>query len=109
MRNVELIVAAILIAFGVRSLVYWTRRGVDGTRMSHFVWFSLFVLGRVGCWWAIAGVFLISASIPYEGRALIDEWQNYRWYIMVPLAAGALQVVAAWFLAHSTDGADEPS
>ena len=108
LKTLEIALAVVLFALGVRSLVYWTRRGVDGTRTVHFVWFALFVLGRVGCWWSLAGILVLGATIPYEGRALVDEWSNYRWFLIVPLSAGALQMIAAWFLGHSSDEPTEP-
>ena len=106
MKTAELVIALILFALGARSLVHWVRAGIDVVRPSDAVWFALFVLGRVGCWWGVAGIFAISASISFEGRAFLDEWRTYSWYILVPLGAGALQLMAAWFLARDREPRD---
>ncbi len=108
MRFVELLIAGLLIFGGMRSLLVWTQqRRVDVHGASHHILFAMFVTGRVGLWLSLAGLFLISLSVPYEGRAFIDEMTAYRWYLMVPLVMGVLQVVAGYFLGRGTD-APEP-
>jgi hypothetical protein len=57
--------------------------------------YSLWVLSRAGLWFAVAGIFAISASIAVQGRAFLDQWSGYRWYILVPLALAAIQALTS--------------
>jgi hypothetical protein len=97
-RLVELAIAAAFSAAGLRSLWIWSRRRFEGTDMSDHVLYALFVTGRVGLWFAFAGFFLIYASIDLRGRPGLDEVEPYRWYLVVPLVLGAMQLLAGWFL-----------
>ncbi|MEX0991416.1 MAG: hypothetical protein WD004_03995 [Actinomycetota bacterium] len=110
MRVVELVVAGLLILGGIRSLVVWTRRRrVDVRGRAHLVLFALFVTARVGLWLSLAGLFLISASVPYAGRAFVDEMTAYRWYLLVPLVLGVLQIVTGYFLGRGSEAPPAPA
>ncbi len=110
MRIAELVVAGLLILGALRSLVVWTRRRrVDVRGTSRHVLFALFVTGRVGLWLSLAGVFLLSASIPYQGRAFVDEMNAFRWYLIVPIAMGAIQMVTGYFLGRGSDDGIGPA
>ena len=98
MRVVELVLAGLLALGGIRSLWVWSRRRFEGDDpMDHFL-YALFVTGRVGLWFAFAGLFAIYASSEARGRAAVDELSEYRWYFVVPLVLAALQLVAGYFL-----------
>ena len=101
MRVFEITATALLCAMGVRSFVYWLRRPLLSRSARDQALYALWVTGRVGLWFAVAGVFAISAVIPREGRAFLDEWQRFRWYFYVPLSLALVQLVAALILARS--------
>ena len=98
MRVVELIVAGLFILAGVRSLWAWSRRRFEGVDVVDHLLYALYLTGRIGLWFAIAGFFLISASIDAQGQPALDELAQYRWYIMVPLLLAAVQLVAGYVL-----------
>jgi hypothetical protein len=97
-RSVELAVAAAFAILGLRSLWVWSRRRFEGTDVSDHVLYALFVTGRVGLWFSFAGFFLIYASSDLRGRPWLDDMEPYRWYLVVPLVLGAMQLLAGWFL-----------
>lgn len=103
MRAFEIAVAALLALLGVRSLVVWARRPFASRALGDHVLYALWVLGRAGLWFAIAGVFAISASIHVQGRAFVDQWNDYRWYFMVPLGCAVIQAVSGYALGRSRD------
>jgi hypothetical protein len=103
LKTFELILAGLLLLGGVRSAVYWLRRRIEATRASHHVAFALFVTGRIGLWLSFAGFFALSASIPYEGRALVDAMNDYRWYAIVPMTMAGLQIIGGYFLGRGDD------
>ena len=106
MRVGETAIALVLILGGVRSLWYWGRRPFEGTDVVDHVLYALYLTGRIGLWFAVAGFFLIYASVDVQGRAALDELERYRWYLMVPLGLAAMQLAAGWFLGRrgSADG-----
>ena len=108
MKVFEIVVASILALFGVRSLVHWIRRPIESASVRDKLLFSLWILGRAGMWFAVAGIFAISASIQRQGRAFSDEWSNYRWYILVPLVLAALQAVTGYALGRSEGESPPP-
>jgi hypothetical protein len=109
-RLVELGVAAVFVAAGLRSLWKWTRRPLEGADVSDHALYALFVTGRVGLWFSVAGLFLIYASVDLRGRAWVDEVEPYRWYLVVPLVLAAMQLLAGWFLGRrSPTGGGEAS
>ena len=103
MRAVELALAAIPAALGVRSLVYWSRRPLESTVLSDHLLYALFLTGRIGFWFSLSGIFLISALVDVEGRAFVDEMQQFRWYAAIPLGLAALQLVAGVLLGRSSE------
>ena len=104
MRPVEAAIAVLFTLGGIRSLWYWLRRPFEGTDLTDHVLYALFVTGRVGLWFAFAGLFWIYATLEVQGRAALDELRQYSWYLMVPIALSALQLGAGWFLGRR--GAD---
>lgn len=106
MRIVELVIAALFILAGLRSLWAWSRRSFEGADVVDHLLYALYLTGRIGLWFSIAGVFLISASLDVEGRAFLDEVARYRWYVMVPLLLSVLQFAAGYTLGRRSP--DEP-
>jgi hypothetical protein len=100
-RAFEIILAVLLALLGVRSFVYWIRRPLASRSAKEQVLYSVWVTGRVGLWFALAGLFAISASIHREGRAFTDAFHRYRWYFYVPLALAIMQLVSAMLLGRS--------
>lgn len=104
MRPVEGAIAGLLLLGGVRSLWYWLRRPFEGIDLADHVLYALYVTARVGLWLALAGLFLLYATLEEQGRAALDELRRFAWLLVVPIALGALQLGAGWFL-----GRREPS
>ena len=104
MRVLEFVLASVLALMGLRSLVHWARRPLESGSLRDHVVFALWALSRAGLWFAVAGIFAISASIHYRGRAFLDAWSRYRWYIMVPLACAVVQAFTSYALGKSSDG-----
>jgi hypothetical protein len=99
----ELVLASLLGLLGLRSLVVWARRPFLSRSLKDHALYALWITGRVGLWFAIAGVFLISASIDERGKAFTDEWSRYSWYVAVPLGLAAVQLMAGYLLGRSAD------
>jgi hypothetical protein len=99
-RAVELVVAGLCFLGGLRSLWVWSRRSFEGTDVTDHLLYALFVTGRVGLWFAFAGLFAIYASSDAQGRAAFDELAELRWYFVVPLVLAAMQLGASYFLAR---------
>lgn len=104
---VDLVIAALFALVGLRSLWTWARRGFESADVADHLLYALYVTGRVGLWFAFAGFFLIYASIDATGRPGLDEVAAYRWYLAVPLALAALQLVAGWFLGRRAPEGDD--
>ncbi len=115
MRTFELVLAGVFAAFGVRSLVYWTRRPFETDDRTDRLLYALYLTGRIGLWFAFSGLFVLFATvgltdpvtgeqIPAEGRAFIDVANRYRWFILVFAVLAVLQLVAGWFLGRRTPG-----
>jgi hypothetical protein len=100
-RVFEITVAVVLGLLGVRSFVYWIRRPLASRSAKEQVLYSAWVTGRVGLWFAVAGIFAISAAIHREGRAFTEAFHQYRWYFYVPLVLAILQLVSAMLLSRS--------
>jgi hypothetical protein len=108
-RVAELVVAGIVGALGIRSLVYWARRPFVGTGVRGHALFALHVTARVVSWFALATLFVLYATVATtdpvsgervaaEGRAFIDAAKEYAWFYVVFLALAAVQFVTAYFL-----------
>jgi hypothetical protein len=97
-RIVELSIAVIFVIAGLRSLWKWSRLRFESTDVTDHALYATFVTGRVGLWFAFAGFFLIYASVDVRGKPAVDELQQYRWYLIVPLVLAAMQFAGGWFL-----------
>src|SRR5204863_2012462 len=101
MRTFEYVVAGVFFLLGLRCLVHWIRRPFESTHLSDQVLYGLWILSRVGLWFAVGGIFAISASISVQWRAFLDEWSAYRWYVLVPIGCAALQAITAYALGRA--------
>jgi hypothetical protein len=100
---VETALAVLFVALGVRSVVYWSRRPVEARDRRDHALFAVFVTGRAGVWFAIAGLFALYAGIPTRGRAFIDDAREYDWLLVVFLVLAALQTLAGFLLSRRAD------
>jgi hypothetical protein len=118
MRIAELILAAVLGLLGLRSLLYWVRRPFDSRDPVDHALFAGFVLGRVGTWWAFAGLFVISATLKdpngtgayLQGRAFTDTFRDeFSWYFLVLIAFPVVQFLSGFFLGRRRPNPEPPS
>jgi hypothetical protein len=124
-RRLEFVIALVFAAGGIRSVIYHARRPFDSTDIRDQLLYALYLTGRVGMWFAFAGLFLIFAfagttdpvtgiRAPSTGQVYVDDVSRYRAYVIVFAVLGAMQLLAGWFLGHRGGGApptdgDEPS
>jgi hypothetical protein len=106
MRVAEWVAAAAFALLGVRSLVHWLTRPLETPDRRDRLLFSLFVMSRVGLWFAVAGLFALYASIDTRGRAFVDEAGDLRWYVVVVAVPAAGQFVTGFLLGRPRPGAD---
>jgi hypothetical protein len=113
MRGLELVLAGVLTLFGLRSLVYWVRRPFESHDVVDHALFAAYVLGKVGTWWAFAGLFAVSATLKdpngsgayLQGRAFADTFRDqFSWYFLVLLAFPVLQFLSGFFLGRRRPG-----
>jgi len=97
MNIVELVVAGALALGGLRSLWTWSRRRFEGAQVADHVLYALYVTGRVGLWFAFAGLFLIYSLTSVDGKPT-SELARFRWYFMVPIGLAVLQLLAGFAL-----------
>jgi len=90
MNVVELVVAILLALLGVRSLVVWAGRRFDSTSMRDHLLYALFVTGRAGAWFGLAGLFF--------GYAFVRDDSTVRPLVLIPIALAALSVLCSWGL-----------
>ena len=103
MRVFEFVIAGLLVLGGVRSLVRWLRKDFDGTSRYHITLYAAYITARVGMWFAIAGLFLISGASALRGRAFADEMRGMSWYFAVPLGLAGVQLLTGWLLGKTVD------
>jgi hypothetical protein len=103
MNVFELAMVAVFAALGLRSAWYWIRRPFDSRAVSDHLLYAMYVTGRVGLWFSVAGAFAIFASIHTRGRAFTDDANEFRWYILVPGLLAFLQLLAAVLLGRRDD------
>jgi hypothetical protein len=101
--GVELAIAAVFVLLGLRSLWKWSRRPLEAGGVIDHLLFALFATGRVGLWFALAGVFVLYALTTVEGR-LTSEFDRFRWALVVPIVLAALQLLAAYALGRRSAG-----
>lgn len=117
MRLPEFLIAMVLAGFGVRGLLHWVRRPLASTSARDHLLYALYVTGRVGLWFAFAGVFLLFAfagttdpvtgeRVLTRGTAFVDAVERYRGLLLVPIVLATMQFVGGWFLGRSAPGED---
>jgi hypothetical protein len=96
----EIVVAGLFALAGLRSLWVWSRRRFEGTDVTDHLLYALYLTGRVGLWFSLAGFFAIYAMVDASGQSL----RSYRWYGLVPLLLAGMQLLAGWFLGRRQPG-----
>jgi hypothetical protein len=91
----EYVLAAVLTLFGLRSLRYWIRHPYSAESPGEQVLFVIHATARVGIWFTLAGFFVGYALVE------VDDPQVFRWYLMVPIALAALQLLTSFYLSRS--------
>jgi hypothetical protein len=117
-RRFEFVVALLFAAAGVRSAVHHARRPFDSSDVRDQLLYAVYLTGRVGMWFAFAGLFLIFAFAgatdptpdPVTGKLEVVNASEYAWYVLVFAVLGAMQLLASWFLGHRRSGSsgDDP-
>jgi hypothetical protein len=113
-RGLELAIAIVLSAAGIRSIVYWARRPFGSRDPRDHALFALYVMGRAGLWFAFAGLFLLFAwaetvdpltgeEVHAPGQAFIDAVERFRWFVFVPIAFAVAQLAAGWSLGRRAE------
>ena len=101
MRIAAFILATLLMLLGVRSLVRWFRTHFEAASGTEQFLYSLHVTARVGIWFALGAAFL--------GYALVDEPQEFTWFVAVPMVLAATQLLTSLLLARSPSGPNNES
>lgn len=111
MKVAEAIVAAVLAAFGARSLVYWLRRPFETADLRDHLLFAAYLTGRIGLWFSLAGLFLLlsfdtgTRFARGSGEEFAEYASRYGWYVIVFAALSSMQLVAGFFLGRRAGGA----
>ncbi|MDP8955972.1 MAG: hypothetical protein M3N24_03315 [Actinomycetota bacterium] len=100
MRIASVVLGVLLFLLGVRSLVRWFRTHFEAASGAEQLLYSLHVTARVGIWFALGAAFL--------GYALVDEPQNFAWFVGVPIVLAATQLLTSMLLARSPSGPPNP-
>ena len=106
MNVVEWGAAAVLALLGLRSLVHWLRRPLTSDDRRDRALFALFVVSRVGLWFALAGLFLLYGTIHTQGRAFVDDAAELRWYFFVLATPAVGQFLTGFLLGRPGRGPD---
>jgi hypothetical protein len=91
------VVAAVFVAGGVRSLWVWSRHRLEGTDVVDHLLYALHLTGRIGLWFAFAGFFVLFSVTSIDGKPT-NEIDELRWYLIVPIALAAMQLLAGYAL-----------
>ncbi len=90
---VEIVLASVLGLLGIRSLAYWWRRRIHAENFGEHALYAVYVTGRVGIWFALAGFFVAYAAVDYDR-------QLFAWYLLLPIGLAAAQLLASFFLSR---------
>jgi hypothetical protein len=100
----EVVIACVCGAAGVRSVVVALRRPFEPANTRDRLLYALHLTARAG-WWFTLGLFFLAYG-------LVDEPQDLRWFLLVPIALAGLQLLSGLGLAHGEDrrpgGAGDP-
>ena len=97
----ELVAAAAFGLLGIRSLIHWLRRPFESDARRDHVLFALFVVSRAGLWFALAGLFLLYATVDTQGRAFSEDAAEFSWYFIVIMVLAALHLVTVFLLGRT--------
>ncbi len=103
MTIVELTIAGLFVAGGVRSFWMWSRTRFEGTDVVDHLLYAIHVTGRIGLWFAFAGFFLLSAATSIDGRPT-NEMDRFRWYVLVPIVLATMQLLGGYALGRRGRG-----
>jgi hypothetical protein len=92
----ELVIAGVCGALGVRSVVVSLRRQFEPVDLRDRLLYALYVSSRAG-WWFTLGLFFL-------GYGLVEQPQDLRWFLLVPIALAGIQLLSSLGLAHGADG-----
>jgi len=107
MATIGYVLAGLCLLGALRSGHHWLTHGLAHPDGRDIIWWSVFVTSRVGLWLSGAAVFVIAAASASNGSTLSQELAPYRWFVMIPIVLGAMQVLAAFFLARGAG--DQPT
>jgi hypothetical protein len=93
----ELVIAGLFVAGGLRSLWVWSRRGFEGTDLVDHLLYALYVTGRIGLWFAFAGFFVLFGVTSIDGKPT-NQLDRFRWYLVVPIALTTMQLFGGYAL-----------
>jgi hypothetical protein len=89
---VELVLAGLLFAGGLRSLIVWLRTDFDAGSGRERILFAIHAAARVGTWFGFGALFL--------GYAVVSEPQAVPWLALVPLALAGIQLITGIVLSR---------
>jgi hypothetical protein len=95
----ELVIAGVCGAIGMRSLIVTLRRPFEPEGLRDRLLYALYVTCRAG-WWLALGFFFL-------GYGLVEQPQDLRWFLLVPIALAGIQLLAGLSLAHGGDRGPE--
>jgi hypothetical protein len=98
-KIVALVFAAVFAILTVRSAIHWMRHRPPLRDTPDELLFAAFVTGRVGTWAVAAAMFFAFGTISTIGQAYADEAKGFWWLFLVFIGLGAVQFLAAAFLA----------
>lgn len=90
---------------GIRSLWIWGRRRFEGTDVAEVFLYTMFLTGRIGLWFAFAGLFVLYAMSDSLERGIGE----FRWYLLVLVGLSAAQFVGSQLLGRRTPNPARPS
>ena len=97
----ELVAAVVFGLLGIRSLIHWLRRPFESDARRDHVLFALFVVSRAGLWFALAGLFLLYATVDTLGRAFSEDAGEFAWYFILIMVLAALHLVTVFLLGRT--------
>ena len=103
MRGAELGIALVVTALGVRSAVHWARLPFASTAVADQALYALYRTGRVGLWFAFAGLFWLFAfarGTTSTGQPITRDVSQYSWFVLLFAALAVMQLLGGWFLGH---------
>lgn len=92
MTGVEVALGSVLVLVGLRAAALAFGR-VQGERGGTRVWVALHETARAGFWLSLGAFFI--------GYALLPDLDDFRWFVLLPIALAGLRLVAATLLGRS--------